>query len=72
MIPKLTPEEAYNCVSVDLNVDDSLFEKVVKVGEEVAGDRDFFEIGVRHILRDDIVHSHFEDLKKNDSVDKSE
>lgn len=69
---KLTSEESYNCVSLDLNVDDSLFDKVVKVGEEVAGDRDFFEIGVRHILRDDIVHAHLEDLKKDDSVDKSE
>lgn len=69
---KLTPEEAYNCVSVDLNVDDSLFEKVVKVGEEVAGDRDYFEIGVRHILRDEQVSAHLEDLKKDDSVDKSE
>lgn len=69
---KLTSEESYNCVSLDLNVDDSLFDKVVKVGEEVAGDRDFFEIGVRHILRDDIVDAHLEDLKKDDSVDKSE
>lgn len=68
----LNPEEAYNCVSVDLNVDDSLFNRVVKVGEDVAGDRDFFEIGVRHILRDKTLNAHLEDLKKNGSVENSD
>jgi|13_taG_2_1085334.scaffolds.fasta_scaffold00161_26 hypothetical protein len=65
-----THEEAYNCVSVDLNVNDMLYEQVVELGQEVAGDRDFFEVGVRHILRDTHLGGKILDLKK--SVDKSE
>jgi hypothetical protein len=73
MESKLNPaENAYSCVSLDLNVEDSLFDEVVSVGQEVAGDRDYFEIGVRHILRDNQVSAYLEDLKKDDSVDKSE
>lgn len=60
-----SPESAYSCVSLDLNVEDSLFDEVVIVGKAEAGDRDYFEIGVRYILKENT-------FKKDDSVDKSE
>jgi hypothetical protein len=39
-------------VLVDLTVDECVFERVVAVGARVVTDKDYFSIGVQHILQD--------------------
>ena len=45
-------------VMIDLSVDDDVFIKVAAVGTRVATDKDYFSIGVRHILRERFIKEH--------------
>lgn len=42
-------------VMIDLNVDDAIFAKVAAVGARVVTDKDYFSIGVKHILQDKFI-----------------
>lgn len=42
-------------VMIDLNVDDAIFAKVADVGARVVTDKDYFSIGVKHILQDKFI-----------------
>ena len=42
-------------VMIDLNVDDDIFAKVADVGARVVTDKDYFNIGVKHILQDKFI-----------------
>jgi len=59
--PVKTQTDAEMSVMIDLSVDDDVFIKVAAVGTRVATDKDYFSIGVRHILRDRFIKESVEE-----------